>query len=155
MTFQISALPYEPFAPLFALDDDALIANGSRRVVADKPGGFPCRVSLADATPGDTLILTNYQHQEAHTPFRAAHAIYIREGATRAEPAVGEVPRLLRSRILSLRGFDAEGMMVAADLADGTALESAVDTMLADPAVDYIHLHYARPGCYAARVDRA
>lgn len=140
---------------MFALPDAALAAHNARRVVAQPRGSYPCRVSLADAQPGETLILVNYEHQPAASPFRASHAIYVREGATQARPAAGEVPALFRSRLLSLRGFGDDGMIHAADLAEGAVLEPAITAMLADPTVAYIHLHYAKPGCYAARVDRA
>lgn len=155
MTFRISALPYAPFAPLFAMDDAALHARGARRMVADATPGFPCRVSLEDAAIGETLILVHHEHHTADTPFRASHAIYVREGAVEARPAPDAVPALLRTRLLSLRGFDEGGMMVAADAVEGTALEPAIDAMFADPAVASIHLHYAKPGCYAARDVRA
>ncbi|WP_375286204.1 DUF1203 domain-containing protein [Sphingomonas sp.] len=155
MAFRISALPLAPFAPLFCLDDAGLAARGACRVVADRTPGFPCRVSLVDAAPGERLILTHWQHQPAETPFRASHALYVREDAAQAHPAPGEVPALLRLRTLSLRGFDATGMLVAADLAEGPALEPALEAMLAAAPVAYVHLHYAKPGCYAARADRA
>lgn len=155
MTFRISALPLAPFVPLFTLDAEALAARGARRVIADRTPGFPCRVSLVDAAPGETLILTHWQHQPADTPFRASHALYVRESAVEARPDPGAVPELLRRRTLSLRGFDAAGMLVSADLTEGTALEPALETMLAAPEVAYVHLHYAKPGCYAARADRA
>jgi hypothetical protein len=153
--FRISALPYASFASLFDSDEDALAARRAKRVTADRTPGFPCRVSLEDAAVGETLILTHYIHQDADSPFRASHAVYVREGAVEAAPEVGEVPALLRSRILSLRGFDTEGMMRAADMVDGRELEQALTAMLAGPEVGYVHIHYAKPGCYAARAARA
>jgi len=154
MTFRISALPAENFVTLATLDGPALARHGAIRQVADHAPGFPCRVSLRDAAIGETVLLVHYEHQPVASPFRASHAIYVRENAAQAMPAAGEVPAMLRSRILSLRGFNAAGMMLAADLAEGAALEPALLAMLADPAIDYIHLHFAKPGCYAARVDR-
>ena len=155
MSFRIFALPSEPFSPLFGLSDEALSERGIVRRVVDEKPGFPCRVSLADAEIGETVLLLNYEHQPAHTPFRASHAIYVREGAAEAHCRVGEVPALLRSRAISLRGFDEEHMLSAADLVDGTLLEPAIEAMLANSRVSYIHLHYAKPGCYAARAVRA
>jgi hypothetical protein len=154
MTFRLSALPYAPFAPLFALADAELPAHRARRVTVGT-GGYPCRVSLTDAAPGETVILVHYEHQPADTPFRAGHAIYVRENAAQAHPAPGAIPALFRTRLLSLRGFDADDMLVAADIAPGEALEPAIEANFADPAVAYLHLHFAKPGCYAARVDRA
>jgi hypothetical protein len=151
--FQITALPREPFAPLFVLDDAALAERNAVRVIAGE-GGYPCRVSLVEAAPGEELILANYEHQGAATPFRASHAVYVRAAAAEARPAPGEVPESLRKRDLSLRAFDEAGMMIAADLADGRAVEPVIEQLLADPAVAYLHAHYAKHGCYAARIDR-
>lgn len=154
MPFQIRALPAEPFAPLFAMSDDELRERGAVRQTVDRTPGFPCRVSLADAEPGEVVVLVHYEHQPARTPYRAGHAIYVREGAAEARPAPGEVPEVLRRRLLSVRAFDAAGMMVGADVVDGRALELVVERLFADARVSYLHLHNAKPGCYAARVDR-
>jgi Protein of unknown function (DUF1203) len=152
MPFRISGLPAEPFRHLFALGDDELKRQGAvRRIAAD--GGYPCRVSLTDAKAGDEVILVNYEHQDADTPYRSRHAIYVRAGEERYE-ATGEVPEQLRKRLLSVRAFDAAGMMLDADVTEGRALEALVDRFFANRDVAYLHLHYARPGCYAARVDR-
>jgi len=154
MPFQIHALPAEPFAPLFALDDAALHARGARRVTADESPGYPCRVSLADALVGETLVLTRFEHQPADTPYRASHAIFVREGAVRARPGVDEIPDALVTRLLSLRAFDARDFLVAAEVVDGGALGPALEALLADPLVGYVHLHHAKQGCYAARATR-
>lgn len=154
MSFRISALPAETFAPLFHLSDDALAARGGVRQVADAKPGFPCRVSLADAEIGETLLLVNFEHQPASSPYRSTHAVYVREGALRVRPAPGEVPDVLRRRLLSARAFDATGMMRDADVVEGAALEPVVERLLSGAAVAYVHLHFAKAGCYAARVDR-
>ncbi|HET6618848.1 MAG TPA: DUF1203 domain-containing protein [Dongiaceae bacterium] len=153
MQFRISGLPAEPFQHLFALDDVELRHHGAVRRVAED-SGYPCRISLTDAKAGDAVILVNYEHQDADTPYRSRYAIYVRPGERRYQ-ATGEIPEQLRKRLLSARAFDAAGMLVDADVAEGTALEPLIARLLADARVAYIHLHYARPGCYAARVDRA
>lgn len=153
MPFRISGLPAEPFQHLFALGDDELKRQGAVRRVAED-SGYPCRISLTDAKAGDEIILVNYEHQDADTPYRSRHAVYVRAGEQRYD-AVGEIPEQLRKRLLSVRAFDEGGMMVEADVTDGKALEAVIDRFFADKTVAYIHLHYARPGCYAARVDRA
>jgi len=107
------------------------------------------------AEVGDELILVNYEHQENASPYRASDAIFVRKEGEQAHPAINEVPEFLRSRILSLRAFNSQAMIVAADLIDGKELEQALDRLLFDPAIAYIHIHYAKFGCYAARVDRA
>jgi hypothetical protein len=154
MRLRITGLPAADFAPLFDLSDAELAARGALRVVADAPHAYPCRVSLTDAAPGDALLLVNYEHQPAATPYRSCHAVYVRQGETTFD-AVGEVPDQLRRRILSLRAFDADGMLLGADLADGPALEAAAERLLALPGAAYLHAHFAKPGCYAARIERA
>ena len=154
MSFQISALDEEAFRPLFALDEEALRHHGARRCVADRRPGFPCRVSLEDADPGDTVILLPYVHLDADSPYRASGPIFVREGARRATPAPGEVPELLRRRPLSVRAFDRDSLMLASDVVEGPALEQAIDRLFADRQVEFLHVHFARPGCYACRIDR-
>lgn len=155
MRFQIQALPAQEFAAFFGVSDQALTERGILRVVANKSPGFPCRVSLRDASVGETLLLLNYEHQKAATPYRASHAIFVREHAEQAQLAEGEIPTLFRHRLISIRAFSDAGLMVDADVAEGAELEKPIATMLANPEVAYLHLHYAKPGCYAARVDRA
>lgn len=155
MTFRITGLPLSHFAALFPLSDQQLAARDAARVVADRKPGFPCRVSLQDAEIGESLILLSYEHLPVASPYRSRHAIYVREAATEAHLEVNEVPTLLRSRLLSLRAFDDKGMMRDAEVAPGTAIERVIEHMFASPAVEYLHIHNAKPGCYAARVDRA
>jgi hypothetical protein len=155
MPFRIHALPYERFAPLFRLSDADLEKAGAARMVVDTKPGTPCRVSLADAEPGETVVLVNFEHQPANSPYRASHAIFIRENAEQAFPEVGEVPQVLASRLISLRAFDQRHYMVAADVMAGTKLREAIPVMFRDPAISYLHLHNAKPGCFAASVTRA
>ena len=155
MSFTVSSLPLEPFAPLFALDDAALAERGMLRVVADAPFAFPCRVTLDDAAPGETLILLNHEHQAADTPFRSRYAIYVREAAQAPASTTDALPPALRRRLLSLRAFDQDGMMRAADIVEGARAEALIATLFEDPQIAYLHAHYAKWGCYAARIDKA
>lgn len=155
MPFRITGLDPAPFRSLFGLSDEALASNGVRRCVADASSSFPDRVELRDLVPGESALLLNYEHQPADTPFRARHAIFVREGAETPFDAIGVVPEAVRARTISLRAFDAAGNMVDADLAEGSAIEPLIARMFAGTATAYLHVHYARRGCYAARVDRA
>ncbi len=155
MTFRILALDPTPFAPLFALDDAALAARGAVRRTATTKPGFPCRVSLADAEIGETLILTGYEHLPVDSPYRSRHAIYVREGAVAADLPPDAVPEVIARRLISWRAFDGAGMMTACDVVDGGEVGGALATAFADPAVVHVDLHNARPGCFAARAVRA
>lgn len=155
MAFRIQGLPVAPFAPLFGLAESELAAQGVLRREADDQGGFPCRVSLRDARPGETLLLLNYEHLPVSGPYRSRHAIYVREYAEEYRPEINEIPEVLASRLLSVRAFDASGMMLEADLIAGVVAARLIEQQLANPKVEYLHLHNAKPGCYAARVIRA
>jgi hypothetical protein len=139
MSFQITGLPLSQFSPLFSMSDEELARQGAVRVTADERPGFPCRVSLQDAEIGERLILLNYEHLPVATPYRSRHAIYVRESATEAQLAVDEVPHQMRPRLL----------------VPGTAIEKLIEQMFAHPGIAFLHVHNAKWGCYAARVDRA
>lgn len=155
MSFRLTGLSPQPFRHLYGLSDADLASHGVTRHVADKSPGYPDRIEVRDAAPGETLLLLNHVHQPADTPYRASHAIFVREGAETRFDAVDIIPEALRVRPISLRGFDAGGNMTDATLVDGTVLAAAIAAMFADDAVAYLHAHYAVRGCYAARIDRA
>ena len=154
MTYLISGLPLEPFQPLFDMDDDALAAHGAVRRTAGATGRHPCRVTLEDAAPGERLLLVDYQHQDADTPYRSNYAIYVREAATAPRRFEGELPPVLRDRPIAVRAFDEAGMLVGAELALADDVEAAIGRLFANPEAAYLHAHNAAHGCFAARIDR-
>ena len=155
MSFRITGLPAERFSHLFALSDEDLAAHGAVRQIADaRTPGYPCRVSLTDSQPGDELVLVNHEHHPVDSPYRMRFAIYVREGEQTYD-AVDQVPEQLRLRTLAVRAFDSNAMMVGWELIDGRELEAATERLFANPRADYLHVHFAAPGCYAARVERA
>ena len=152
MHFRIQGLPAEQFAPLFTLTDEELAQRGAVRRVADGPR--PCRISLTDAKPGDELILVNYEHHPVASPYRMRFAIYVRRDEKTFD-AVNTVPEQLCTRTLAVRGFDAQAMMTGWELTEGAQLEKVIEKLFTDPRTAYLHVHFAAPGCYAARVERA
>jgi hypothetical protein len=155
MTYAITGLARETFQPLFGLSDAELAERGVVRRTATSKPGFPCRVSLEDAEPGDTLLLLNFESHSADTPYRSAYAIYVNESAAQAQPYVDALPPVFAGRPIALRIFDADGMLIGADLARDEAVDAAIRKAFDDPKVAYIHAHNAAHGCFAARVDRA
>jgi hypothetical protein len=155
MTYRITGLDPAAFQPLYGLPDADLAARGVVRHRVDAHPGFPDRIELRDLEPGEAALLLNYCHQPADTPYRASHAIFVREGATTPAVLTGTIPPPLRIRPISLRAFTEGGDMLDADLAEGPALEGAILRLLTVPGVAYLHAHYAKRGCYAARIDRA
>ena len=152
MDFRIRGLEARQFAHLFGLSDSELAAQGAIRKIADGPR--PCRISLTDATPGDEVILVNFEHHYVASPYRMRFAIFVRRGEETFD-AVNTVPDQLRRRTLAVRGFDDRGMMTGWELIEGTWLEEAIERQLGNPAAQYLHVHFAAPGCYAAKVERA
>jgi len=154
VAFRISGLQRRRFQELLALDDRALAARGGKRYIADHKPGFPCRVSLRDAEIGERVILVPFRHQDSSSPYQASGPVFVREEAEDVTLSRDEVPELLRTRLLSVRADDASHLMTEADVVDGQDLETALTRVLANERVSYVHLHFARPGCFACRVDR-
>ncbi|HEY4560635.1 MAG TPA: DUF1203 domain-containing protein [Lysobacter sp.] len=155
MDFRVIGLDPGPFLHLYGLDDARLARLGAIRMRAPEPGAMPGRVRLRDLEPGETALLVNHVHQPADTPYRASHAIFVEEGATAPRIVEDRLPTALARRLLSLRAFDTAHMMVDADVVEGTVARDVVMRLLDDPRVAYVQAHFARRGCYAARIERA
>lgn len=154
MSFRIAGLDPAPFAHLHALSDDELSARGVVRMRIEAKHSAPCRISLDDAEIGERVLLINYTHQPAETPYRQQGPIFVRETHARADIA-DAIPPALQRRTLSLRGFDAMHMMIEADLVEGADAATLIERFFANEDVAYIHAHYARRGCFAATITRA
>ena len=154
MVYRITGLSPEPFSALFAMDAAALAERTAERVTATAKPGFPCRISLEDAEPGEELILLHHVTHDVATPYRSAYAIYVRAGVTSAT-YVDAVPPVMVNRPIALRGFDASGRLKGASLAAPGTADAAIRSLFDDDAIAYIHAHNAAHGCFAARVDRA
>jgi hypothetical protein len=154
MDFRIAGLDPNLFADLHGLSDAALVERRMQRVRIEAKHAAPCRISLDDAEIGEAVLLLNYDHLPADTPYRQQGPIFVRETRTRFDAADAIAPAMAR-RTLSLRGFDAEHMMIEADLIEGAEASALIERFFANPKVDYIHAHYARRGCFAAAIRRA
>jgi len=155
MSFQIRGLEAEPFAPLFQLNDAALGAIGAKRVHADEADAFPCRVSLTRVAIGEELLLLNHAHQtNPASPYRAAGPIFVSWSASTGIYR-DELAPMLRDRLLSLRAYDGNAFIVDAEVAEGGEVLRVIERFLADPKVAHIDAHFARRGCFGARIERA
>jgi len=154
MAFRIRGLSPDPFRRLCGLSAAALAAEGVVGHHVAPGAGAPDRVSMRDLAPGESALLLNYEHLPVDSPYRSRHAIFVAEGAETRYDARDEVPEVMTRRIIALRGIDGRGHIVTADLAEGAAIAPAIRKMLAQEEVAYIHSHYAKYGCFAARIDR-
>jgi hypothetical protein len=154
MRFRYTGLDAAAFRSLFTLSEAELAARGIRRVTADAKPGFPCRVSLEDAAPGETLLLLPFEHHPSTSPYRASGPIFVRKTAATAYDSAA-LPPVFNGRLLSVRAYDESGTMLDADVTEGADAETLFTRMLTRDDVAYLHVHNARQGCYAARVERA
>ncbi|SIN98672.1 DUF1203 domain-containing protein [Vannielia litorea] len=155
MTFRITGLDPAPFRPLYGLSEAQLARHGAIRMRVTSHPGFPDRITMEDVPEGETVLLMNHCCMAKASPYRTTHAIFIREGAERAFDATGEVPQVMHSRQLSLRGFDAQGMILEAALATGDAIAPAIAQLFETPEITEIHAHNAARGCFSGRITRA
>ena len=154
MDYIVKGLPLEPFLPLFGLSDEELRRHGAKRYVADAKPGYPCRITLRDAEPGETLLLLNWRHLDADTPYRSDGPIFVREAALASFEARNQIPEQQRCRLLSVRAYDKGGWMQDAEVVEGIALENLIQRFFANQEVAFLHVHNARRGCYACRIER-
>jgi hypothetical protein len=154
MTYRIEGLSPAPFTALFGMSDADLAERGALRVTADSSTGYPCRITLEDAREGETLILLNHVSHDVRNPYRAAYAIYVREAADTSAAYVDETPPVFAGRPISLRGFDAAGMLRGALLALPGEADAKIRALFERPEVETIHAHNAAHGCFSAKIER-
>lgn len=153
MTYRITGLDPAPYKPLFGLSDEELADRGVVRMTVTEPT-FPCRVSLIDRDIGESVLLLNHVSHDVANPYRATHAIFVAEGADAPAEFVDEVPPVFEKRVLSLRGFDSNGMMADAILAQPGEADAGIRKLFENPEIDTIHAHNATRGCFSARIER-
>jgi hypothetical protein len=139
---------------MFGLSDGALASRGIVRMEVTTKPGFPCRVSLVDRDVGEQVLLLNHVSHDVGNAYRASHAIFVAQSAERAAEYVDEVPPVFQTRILSLRGFDGDGMMADAILTQAGEADAGIRRLFANPDIATIHAHNATRGCFAARIER-
>ena len=152
-SYCVKGLDPAPFKPLFGLSDEELAERGIVRMSVDSPT-FPCRISLTDRAIGEKVLLLNHVSHDVANPYRASHAIFVTEGESQAAEYVDEVPPVFEKRVLSLRGFDADGMMAEAMLTQPGEADAGIRKLFSNPEVQTIHAHNATRGCFAARIER-
>jgi hypothetical protein len=155
MDYRITGLPTAEFANLQQASNDELVRRGVELRLVDEPHSVPCRISLQDAEVGEEVLLLTFRHQAVASPYAASGPIFIRRAATRTFDAINVIPDQQRRRLLSVRAYDNRDYLVDAEVSAGTEVDALIARLFADPRVAYLHLHNARPGCYACRVDRA
>ena len=122
--------------------------------IASTNPGYPCRVCLRDAEIGESLLLFSYSAFKRPHPSWSVGPVFIHANDCAPSSDRREVPLQLRIRLLALRSYDDADQMVGCDLVEGAQLEELVERLFEDPLAQYIHVHNARAGCFACRIDR-
>jgi len=154
MTYRITGLDPAPYKPLFGLSDAELATRGVVRMTVSAKPSYPCRVSLTDRDLGESVLLINHVSHDVANPYRASHAIFVTEGEDRAAEYVDKVPPVFETRVLSLRGFDQDGMMAEAILTQPGEADAGIRQLFANPQIATIHAHNATRGCFSAKIER-
>jgi hypothetical protein len=154
MSFRYLGLPQAGFANILGMSAGQLAEIGAQRMVADEKPGYPCRVTLADAEPGESVVLFSYMHQSAATAYKASGPVFVRQSAQTPYDSDRLPPVFQEGRLLSARAYNSAGIMLDADVTASDGLEHLLKTLFAQRGTDYVHVHYAKRGCFAARVER-
>jgi hypothetical protein len=128
-------------------------APAGRRLPADGPS--PCRRCLTRAEVGEPLLLLPYDPFTVPSPYAGEGPVFVH--ADGCEPRLcepGEVPEQVAESMLSVRAYDEQAMMIEAEVLTGARLAERARALL-KPGVAFLHVHFAGPGCFAFRVDRA
>ena len=152
--FRLKSLEDKEFSNIFELDNLELEKIGAVRMMVDESPGFPCRVSLQDAEIGEEVILLPYQHHKTNSPYQANGPIFVRKIAKTATLDTNEIPQMFNHRLLSLRGYDKNGIMKDASVIEGQNLKEQIIQTFKNEDINYIHIHNAKPGCYNCVVER-
>ena len=154
MPFQIRGLEADAFSNLFSLDEQGLAAIGAQRIIADEADAYPCRVSLMRVAEGEELLLLNHIHQPTPTsPYRASGPIFVSR-ASEAGAYRNELAPILKDRLLSLRAYDADALIVDAEVGKNEQVLDLIERFFSNPQIAHIDAHFARRGCFAARIER-
>ena len=129
-------------------------AGAGRAAVSD--GRAPCRRCLRDAPADVPLVLAPYNPFLVASPYTGDGPVFVHaDGCEPFDPVPGAVSEQVGGRVLSVRAYDCDAMMTGAVVLPGEELAARVPELLDDARVSFLHVHFAGPGCFAFRVDRA
>ena len=129
-------------------------APSARTRAADGPS--PCRRCLRNAEVGERLVLASYDPFTQRSPYAGEGPVFVHaDGCEPFRPEPGAVSEQVTGRVLSVRAYDADAMMTEAAVLEGERFAESAAALLDDERVAFLHVHFAGPGCFAFRVERA
>ena len=115
-----------------------------------------CRFCLHDGNPDvQKHILFSYMPVEQDkNPYAEVGPVYIHDTCDQYKNTSVFPPDLKKRQYLTVRGYDAEQMLVAGVMSEGAAVEDAIDKLFDNKIIQYLHIGDATTGCYFLKVER-
>ena len=117
--------------------------------------GIPCRHCLQVTPKGASYLVLAHRPFPAPQPYAELGPIFLCADACDAGGGA-DLPAVLDSPDFIVRGYSAADRIVYGTggvIATDQIIRQA-ETLLADPAVSYVHVRSARNNCYQVRIDR-
>jgi Protein of unknown function (DUF1203) len=122
-------------------------------VMADSPGGFPCRHCLRWAQPGERMILFPYAAIAPGRPYSESGPIFVHAEPCARYAATDEFPLEFREGRV-LRAYNSQHDMIEAEVANGEGPEAVIERFLEKPETAFVHVRSVSHGCYTMEVER-
>lgn len=128
--------------------------NRVHRQVADHPS--PCRHCLADAVPGDAVLLGSHHFGRPKGIYWTPSPIFVHDQRCAPFGLANVIPEIVRNRLVSVRAYDSNDFCLydLGDVSEGKDADWLIDRALADRRTVFVNIHTARPGCFLCRVER-
>lgn len=128
---------------------------GNRVEPRTREGGLPLRCCLRLSRDGERLLLIAHRPATLGGPYAEVGPVFIHAEDCGGYRSTDTFPPEFRDRQAVLRPYDADGLLLDGCLAEPGQSERLVHELLADPAVDYVHVRNVVAGCWNFTVRRA
>ncbi|MEN7551083.1 DUF1203 domain-containing protein [Rapidithrix thailandica] len=152
--FQVEAIDVSEINHLFQLGEEELSNFGAEWKTVNRATGYPCRVSLQESPMGEEVLLFAFKHHPVSSPYQASGPVFVRKNVETARLKPNELPAMLQSRLLSLRGYNRKGNLEESRTVEGKQLRGYLEEVFENQNVKYIHIHNSGAGCYMCNVKR-
>lgn len=113
-----------------------------------------CRVCLTMSHPNEGVILLAHRPFESNQPYAETGPIFVHERPCQPyNDSFTYPPEFPRSAVV-LRAYSNEDRIVGAEAVGERVVETVIEEILANPAVEYIHARNLGYGCFMFRINR-
>jgi hypothetical protein len=122
-------------------------------VTADSPEGYPCRLCLRWAQPGERLILFPFASIAPGRPYSESGPIFVHAERCERYRLTNEFPAEFR-RGRAIRAYDSEQNMIAGEVVNGNEPEAVIEKLLQNQETAFLQVRSASRGCYTMGIER-